>query len=128
MIIFSVQSYTHRHRVKLVRRLVRKSGKSSIHQKSSTERSFRFLLDISNTLIETSWVWTLSVVTFVFIVTWLMFAGFWAIISIDNVEAWNGTSQSCLDGRYDCLFLVLNVVQIRSLQALKVSLVIYSLA
>lgn len=97
-IFYSLQSWHQRHRVKLVRRLVRKSGKSSIHQKSSKERSFRFLLDLSNTLIESPWVWTLLVVSFVFILTWVMFAGFWAIISIENVEAWNGTSDTCLEG------------------------------
>ncbi|XP_066152029.1 ATP-sensitive inward rectifier potassium channel 11-like [Euwallacea fornicatus] len=94
----SVQSYSKRHKIKLVRRLVRKSGKSSIHQKSSKERSFRFLLDLSNTLIESGWLCTILVVAFVFILTWLMFAGFWAIISIENVDAWNGTSSSCLEG------------------------------
>uniref|UniRef100_A0AAR5P511 Uncharacterized protein n=1 Tax=Dendroctonus ponderosae TaxID=77166 RepID=A0AAR5P511_DENPD len=94
----SVQSYSHRHKFKLVRRLVRKSGKSSIHQKSSTERSFRFLLDLSNTLIESSWIWILLVLSAAFVLTWLMFAGFWAIISIENVDASNGTSESCLEG------------------------------
>ncbi|KAL1502019.1 hypothetical protein ABEB36_007232 [Hypothenemus hampei] len=94
----SVQSFSKRHKFKLVRRLVRKSGKSSIHQKNNTERSFRFLLDLSNTLIECSWIWTLSIVTLIFILTWLMFAGFWAIISIDNVDSWNGTVQNCLEG------------------------------
>ncbi|CAG9764532.1 unnamed protein product [Ceutorhynchus assimilis] len=94
----SLQSWQQRHRIKIVRRLVRKSGKSSIHQKSSKERSFRFLLDLSNTLIESSWIWTFLVVSFIFTLTWFMFAGFWAIISIENVDAWNGTSDSCLKG------------------------------
>ncbi|XP_050307425.1 ATP-sensitive inward rectifier potassium channel 11-like isoform X2 [Anthonomus grandis grandis] len=94
----SLQSWQQRQRYKLVRRLVRKNGKSSIHQKSSTERSFRFLLDLSNTLIESSWFLILGVVSFVFVLTWVMFAGFWAIISIENVDAWNGTADTCLEG------------------------------
>ncbi|XP_076268798.1 G protein-activated inward rectifier potassium channel 3-like [Rhynchophorus ferrugineus] len=94
----SLQSWQQRNKVQIIRRLLRKSGKHSIHTKTTTEISFRFILDLFNTLIEGSWFVILLTVSLIFCTSWFMFAGFWAVISIENVENWNGTSDTCLEG------------------------------
>ncbi|XP_030762646.1 G protein-activated inward rectifier potassium channel 3-like [Sitophilus oryzae] len=94
----SLQSWQQRHKVKIIRRLVRKSGKSSIHTKTTTERSYKFILDLFNTLIEGSWFTILLIVSLIFVISWFTFAGFWAVISVENVDNWNGTSDTCLEG------------------------------
>ncbi|KAJ8962842.1 hypothetical protein NQ318_001242 [Aromia moschata] len=95
----SLQSLQHRRNPRLVRRLVRKSGKSSIRRNTTNSQHFiRYLLDLSNTLIDISWSWMLLTVTIVFVLTWFMFAGLWMIISIDNVDVGNQTTEPCLEG------------------------------
>ncbi|KAJ8963563.1 hypothetical protein NQ314_005548 [Rhamnusium bicolor] len=95
----SLQSLHHRRSCRLVKRLVRKSGKSSIHRNTAnSQHLFRYLLDLSNTLIESNWKWLMLAVSLAFILTWLIFAGLWMIIAIDNEEVASKNSGPCLGG------------------------------
>ncbi|KAJ8916313.1 hypothetical protein NQ315_005008 [Exocentrus adspersus] len=96
----NIQSLTHRrNNCRLVRRLVRKSGRSSIlRNTNNSQHTTKYLRDLSNTLIESSWKWTLLIVCGAFILTWLGFAGLWMLISLESLEV---DGQQCLEDTID---------------------------
>lgn len=101
---FSVQSLLHRRNCRLVKRLVRKSGRSSILRNTeNSQHTFRYMRDLSNTLIEGSWKWTLLAVCVVFNLTWLVFAGLWMIVSSESMDV---DGEPCLEGKTDRYIII----------------------
>ncbi|XP_023310516.1 G protein-activated inward rectifier potassium channel 4 [Anoplophora glabripennis] len=92
----SVQSLLHRRNCRLVKRLVRKSGKSAILRNTeNSQHTFRYMRDFTNTLIEGSWKLILLIVCIAFNLTWLIFAGLWMIVSSESMDV---DGEPCLEG------------------------------
>ncbi|CAH0551332.1 unnamed protein product [Brassicogethes aeneus] len=87
-----------RKKCRLVRRVVRKSGKSSIFQKNDSFRLYRYCLDLVNTIINSQWKWTMLFLSVIFILTWFIFACLWMLISIENKDFDETNMEPCLGG------------------------------
>lgn len=84
---------------KLRRRAVLKNGDCNVTQVHISKRRRRYLQDIFTTLVDIQWRWTLLVFALSFLLSWLVFAAIWWLISYTHgdLDPHDDTWTPCVD-------------------------------